>query len=70
MYSSMEFVISLVNRSVACLFDRRWYFYHKNVENVTAAMSISLETIAFIQTNIRRCCFSNVNYFDIMRTRN
>ena len=45
-------------------------FHHKNVENVTAAMSISLETIAFIQTNIRRCCFSNVNYFDIMWTRN
>ena len=45
-------------------------FHHKNVENVTAATSIFLETIAFIQTNIRRCCFSNVNYFDIILTRN
>ena len=45
-------------------------FHHKNVENVTAATSIPLETIAFIQTNIQRCCFSNVNYFDIMLTRN
>ena len=54
-----------------CMFVRpSVVFHHKNVENVTAAMSISLETIAFIQTNIRRCCFSNVNYFDIMRTRN
>ena len=45
-------------------------FHHKNVENVTAATSTFLETIAFIQTNIRRCCFSNVNYFDIVLTRN
>ena len=54
-----------------CMFARpSSVFHHKNVENVTAATSTFLETIAFIQTNIRRCCFSNVNYFDIMLTRN
>ena len=44
-------------------------FHHKNAENVTAATNISLETIAFIQTNIQRCCPSNVNYFVTMLTR-